>query len=284
MRRFIIFLSVSLAYTCFPQITFAADVVINEYLPNPEGSGETSEWIELFNNTENEIDLAGWKIDDVAGGGSSPFAIPSGSLISSKGFFVLERSVTGIILNNDSDTIRLLNSLDEVIDEYKYNATEENIFYGRKIDGGLEWVGFSSSTKNSSNNAGSVILTPTLTPEPTSEPTNTPSPTKVPTITKAPTLTPLPTYTKVPTKKVTPTVKKSPTPKSASPTKIIEEKVLGETSDKKPTDSVEPMEEVKVKGSSMVNPGTVLIALGGIFLLACGILLFYMKKKAQNTP
>lgn len=281
MKLLLPLLSLFLYIFFFTQIVHAADVVINEYLPNPEGSSETTEWIELYNTTEDDIDLTDWKIDDVANAGSSIYSLSPISTISAKGFFILERSVSGIILNNDSDTIRLLNASNELIDEYTYSETEENIFYGRKIDGGTEWVKFSSSTKNSTNNTGSIIITPTNSPIPSYEPTDTSGPTKTPTLTKSPTFTPLPIFTKVPTKKITPAIKTSPTPKELSPAKKSEKKVLGDFSGKKPTESLEPT-PTKVNGSSRLNPGTIFISIGGIFFIACGILIFYMKNK-QTT-
>lgn len=281
MKSISLLLLSSVFFLFSAQIVFASDIVINEYLPNPEGSSETSEWIEIFNTTDSEIDLSGWKLDDIESGGSGVYTLPSGSIISGKGYFILERSVSGIILNNDSDKIRLLNSADQIIDEYNYLETEENIFYGRKIDGGSEWVEFSESTKGSSNNDGSIIPTATLTPEPTNEPTNTSVPSKTPTPVKSPTVTLIPTETKVPTKKISPTVKKSPTPRNPTPTKKSEKKVLAETSAINPTGSLKPTKVVQVKGSWGFNPGIISLSIGGILLIGCGILLFYMKKKGN---
>jgi len=41
----------------------SSEIVINEYLPDPL-PGKSEEWIELFNCTDKDIDLAGWQIGD----------------------------------------------------------------------------------------------------------------------------------------------------------------------------------------------------------------------------
>lgn len=256
----------------------AAEILINEYFPNPEGSIETSEWIELFNASDNEIDLSVWKIDDIADGGSPPHSISSGSIIGAKSFFILERTVTGIILNNDTDKIRLINGSNEIVDEHEYVETEENASYGRKTDGGSDWAKFSTFTKNDSNESGIIIPSPTLTIHPTDEPTKTPTAIKTLTPTKTPTYIILPTENSSPT-----SIKKIPTSMKIIPTKKKEQIVLGEINEK-PTRIKTPFPTLKteVKGSSGFNPGTIFISLGGILLLACGILTFYMKK--NNFP
>lgn len=281
VKCFLPLLLVCLSLLCFPHIIFAADVFINEYYPNPQGSGETSEWIELFNATDSEIDLSGWKIDDITDGGSVSYTIASGSSVPAKGFFILERSVTGIILNNDSDTIRLLNKSDIVIDEYIYNETEEGIFYGRKTDGAPEWVEFTSETKNRTNNGGILIATQANTPVPSVKPTNTQTPSKTLAPTKVITNNPLPTYSLIPTKKLTPSIKKTLTLNKVSALRKNEQQILGDNSDKMPSDYEKSGENVNTKSNYSINPGIVFISLGGIFLIACGILLFYKRKESN---
>ncbi len=283
MKIFLLFILVFLFYICFPQVIFASDIVINEYFPNPEGSSEISEWIEIYNTTDSEIDLTGWKIDDLTNGGSSIYVLHGETKIAGKSFYVLERSVTGLILNNDSDHIRLLSNTDQEVDIYIYSKTLEGVIYGRSTDGGSDWVEFSTPTKGSSNSSGIVLPTPTSTSVPTVEPTKAPSPSKTPTPTKSPTNTFILSNTPTSIKKPTVTnIKSSPTPRKPSSTPKAEKKVLAKTSDANPTDPLKPTQEVQVKGSMGFNPGTISLSIGGILLIGCGILLFYIKKKADN--
>jgi hypothetical protein len=127
-----------------------------------------------------------------------------------------------------------------------------------------------------------IIPTPTPTPSPTPEPTNTPTPTKEPTPTKIPT----PTNTLVPTQKPSPTFlkEKTPTPKKITPTALPTKKVLGESTsiNKKLTATPRITQSTKVLNSAGINPGLFFISLGGVFLIACGILAFYLNKKTTD--
>ncbi len=40
------------------------NVVINEFIPDPEGADKENEWIEIRNLENREIDLNGWKLKD----------------------------------------------------------------------------------------------------------------------------------------------------------------------------------------------------------------------------
>lgn len=58
MKRSVCFLFI---FLCF--YLRAQDVVINEVLYDPAGSDGGYEWIELYNNSNEDVDLAGWKIE-----------------------------------------------------------------------------------------------------------------------------------------------------------------------------------------------------------------------------
>jgi DNA/RNA endonuclease YhcR with UshA esterase domain len=98
---------------------FPSDVVINEFLPDPPDGEE--EWIELYNNTQKEIDLTGWYIEE--GSGAQTFL--SGKILP-RGFFVVEK-IKGY-LNNSGDIIFLKDKTGNVIDKVTYgNFDDGNI-------------------------------------------------------------------------------------------------------------------------------------------------------------
>jgi hypothetical protein len=81
-----------------------AELVINEFIPNPEGSDEENEWIEIYNVGDNDVDLNGWKIQD-ASGKSYTFKEEK---IPAKDYLVLARPKTKISINNDAETLGLI--------------------------------------------------------------------------------------------------------------------------------------------------------------------------------
>lgn len=85
----------------------SAQIMINEFMPNPSEKDEETEWIEIFSNSDSITDISGWQLDD-GEEGSSPFVFPKNTLIAPKSYLVFSRQITGIALNNDKDTVRLL--------------------------------------------------------------------------------------------------------------------------------------------------------------------------------
>ncbi len=117
-------------------------VVINEVLIRPHydwnRSGEADlgdEFIELFNAGPGAVNLSGWILDDIAGGGSGPYSIPHGIILPGKrvAFF---RSETRISLNDAGDVVRLMAPDGRVIDQIRYiRVRAYNLSYGRLPDG-----------------------------------------------------------------------------------------------------------------------------------------------------
>jgi len=111
----------------WPILTTAEEptILINEIAwMGTENSGN-DEWIELYNNTENEIDLTGWKLEAADG---SPEINLEGT-ISANSYFLLERtddeSLSDIIadqiytgsLSNAGEYLKLYNAENNLIDE-----------------------------------------------------------------------------------------------------------------------------------------------------------------------
>ncbi|MBD3262267.1 MAG: hypothetical protein GF334_11495 [Candidatus Altiarchaeales archaeon] len=139
--------------------TSLADVVINEFLSDvgdtdwdDDGEVDASddEWIELYNNEDYEVDLAGWILADEA---ENRYILPADTLIYSKDYLLLYGSETGIPLNNVGDTIYLMGPLNDTVDsvDYSDNAPDKDASFGRYPDGGDDWALFSDPTPEDDN-------------------------------------------------------------------------------------------------------------------------------------
>lgn len=110
-------------------------VVINEFLPNPAGSDTENEFIELKNTGNEEVDLSGWRLDDMEGG-SAPYAFPAGTVMGAGSVKVFLRSESKIALNNTGDSVRLRDPAGVVKSAYTYTASgPEGQSYNRTVDG-----------------------------------------------------------------------------------------------------------------------------------------------------
>ena len=100
---------------------------INEFLPDPSGS-DSSEWIELYNNSSTTLVLAGWSLDD-APGGSKPLIFGATSTIGAKEYLLINKSISKLSLNNDEDDVRLLSPDKEVVFEVSYQKSKTGQSY-----------------------------------------------------------------------------------------------------------------------------------------------------------
>lgn len=139
-------------------------------------------------------------------------------------------------------------------------------------------------TQTGSTATWSNIVSVDITIPPTPTPTNTPAPTP----TSAPTNTPAPTPTptRTPTATPTPSPTKSPIP---TPTLVLPTEVLGESTESasiaelasktRPTKTLRS--ETKILGEKTSIFPKILIGIGLIFLLSCGILIFRSTGKGK---
>jgi hypothetical protein len=89
-------------------------VYVNEFLANPHavdwdhnGTADANdEWIELYNPSPRPVGLGGYLLDD-AEGGSDPYEIPLGTVITGGGFLLFYRNTTGLALNASRESVRL---------------------------------------------------------------------------------------------------------------------------------------------------------------------------------
>jgi endonuclease/exonuclease/phosphatase family metal-dependent hydrolase len=151
-------------------LTNGDEVLINEFLPDPYVL-YTEEWIELYNPLGVTVDISGYVLDDIIGGGTSPFTIPSGTTISAYSFIVFNQSITNIGLNNAGDTVNyLMPDGVTILDTFVYTSSINDVSYGRVTDGSITWTTFDTPTPGVSNVAisgsGDSILINEFLPDP----------------------------------------------------------------------------------------------------------------------
>ncbi len=96
-----------------------ADIVINEILPNPDGSDTGTERLEIYNNGPDAIDVTGWAIDDAATIDEASVraripedfdtaSCPGSAIIQPGEYRVIKGQSTNPFLNNSGDDIYLI--------------------------------------------------------------------------------------------------------------------------------------------------------------------------------
>jgi len=153
--------------TRVPTATFIPAVgrpIINEFLARPgfdwnqDGNVDVfDEFIEIRNIGNADINLSGWKLDDEADQGSSPFILPAVTLKVGQRmiFYGLQ---TNILLSDGGDTVRLINPSGKIYDAYTYAiAKVEDQSVCRLIDGSGSWYEDCVPTPNQINSREGVV-------------------------------------------------------------------------------------------------------------------------------
>lgn len=115
-------------------------IVLNEFLPNPDGKQygydfgrdndkmPKGEWVEIYNNSSDAIDVAGWYIHQGSSGGGNKVEItPSNTDTGStvvEGNSWLVVYMNKALLSNRRGKVKFFNERDMLIDAYEYEHAE----------------------------------------------------------------------------------------------------------------------------------------------------------------
>lgn len=135
-----------------PPQSYSGDIVINEFLPNPEGTDSDGEFIELKNVGSQPENLAGWIVSDAS---QTNYVIDPADFDSTQmaagGIFLIDRSISGIALNNSGgDQVELYQPDGALLDKIEYgDLASEGESYARGMSGNFSWT--TTSTPGAEN-------------------------------------------------------------------------------------------------------------------------------------
>lgn len=133
--------------TCQGTVLVMTDLVINEFMASNETTmadqdGEFDDWIELYNNGSQSIDLEGYAISD-DGAELNKWLFPAGTVIEGGSFLMIwadeDDDQDGLHarfkLSASGETVFLVDNVGTLIDEVSYADQEDDISYGRFPNG-----------------------------------------------------------------------------------------------------------------------------------------------------
>jgi len=110
---------------------------INEFIPNPDGSDEENEWIEIYNAGETEVNLSGWKLKDAS---NKEYNFNNEKILAGE-YLVLLRPQTKITINNDAETLSLIAPSGEVASQIQYSGgSQEGYSFARYAKNDWRWT------------------------------------------------------------------------------------------------------------------------------------------------
>ncbi|MCC6711403.1 MAG: lamin tail domain-containing protein [Candidatus Pacebacteria bacterium] len=165
LKQFRLFFWLSLCLVCSVK-QVKAQLIISEVYPNP--NDQETEWVELYNPSDETIDLDSWQLWDQLSKPSNIYTFTSGEQLTSLAYLVVELKS---VLNNSGDTVILYDQNQVVQDSLTYTSSTK----------GLSWA------KNS-NNPTTIFETspnpgfdnPIASPSPLPTTKLTPIPTQLP--------------------------------------------------------------------------------------------------------
>ena len=98
------------------EVSYPDNIKITEFMPCPKK--DEKEWVEIYNDNDEEVKLSDWKIDD-KDGGSSPQLFSAA--IKKHKYVVIELS-SSKLNNSGDDEVRLLNPDGEEVDKTSYKG------------------------------------------------------------------------------------------------------------------------------------------------------------------
>lgn len=107
------------------QITSNVDLLVVDFMANPEGSDSGNEWIDIKNNGESGYGIH-WYIDD-SEDQSSPYYL-SETFFESNETIKITSSESGIGLNNSDDSVRLFKN-NSLMQEIRYETAISGVSY-----------------------------------------------------------------------------------------------------------------------------------------------------------
>jgi hypothetical protein len=117
--------------------SFSDDLKISEVFPDPEGSDGDGEFIEIFNDSDDDIELGDWSLRDES---EKLFYFDKDDEIEGNGFLSVSYDESKISLNNSGDEIVLLNPIGEEVDEMKYEDAPEGESFALNDEKKFQWT------------------------------------------------------------------------------------------------------------------------------------------------
>ncbi|NCO12033.1 MAG: hypothetical protein COZ34_01220 [Candidatus Pacebacteria bacterium CG_4_10_14_3_um_filter_34_15] len=128
-----------------------ASPIINEIYPKP--NAEEKEWVEIYNDSSEIIDLSGWILMDKLSAPSIIFQFNQilDDKLEMKPLTYLVIEIENNKLNNTADGVLLINSLGETIDQFEYSSSEQGKSFSLITENNQKLIALSVPSKGLPN-------------------------------------------------------------------------------------------------------------------------------------
>ncbi len=110
-----------------PDGDLSNSIQITEIFPNPKGTDKGNEWIELYNDSDESVNLSNWILD--TGENSKTKYIFQNISIGTQEHLLIHDSEFNFSLKNSNGEVRLLDFNEGIVDQIEYDQAEEGKSY-----------------------------------------------------------------------------------------------------------------------------------------------------------
>lgn len=112
------------------------EIIITEFLPNPAGEDKNNEWIELYNNEDEDVSLQDYWITN----SSEKKYVLNALSITSKSYLIINSTESGIIIKNTGDELNLFYPNNSLAFRIKFDGgVKEGLSFSR-FNGQWAWT------------------------------------------------------------------------------------------------------------------------------------------------
>lgn len=128
-------------------------MLISEWLPNPVGKDADGEWIELYNDSGEQINLFGWYLTT---GGTAKYKLTG--VISTGEYKIIPRSETKFTLRNNDGELHLYNTKGILIDNASFVGTASEGKSAQRIGGRFIFTESTPGTAHEGNPYANILF------------------------------------------------------------------------------------------------------------------------------
>lgn len=116
-----------------PEVIYSHEILITEVYPTPDKDLAETEWIELYNFGNSDIDLLNWQLED----NTKTQTFKESLVIKTGEYLVLDDDYLEITLNNSGEILTLYDPNEEIVDVFEYEGTQSGISNIRLFENGI---------------------------------------------------------------------------------------------------------------------------------------------------
>jgi len=116
------------------------------------------DWVELYNYSDESVDISGFQICDSDAADATKYTLPASTIVPANGYLVLDidKTVLGFSLSSKGEDFYIWDTENALIDNVEFPALNDGVSYGRSTDGAETWETMNPTKGAANSNVNSA--------------------------------------------------------------------------------------------------------------------------------